>query len=195
MTTFIDDGIEDLQCVRMDNIDKALKPLGFEFMPDGGVCDDYCWQNRKLKLIASFRLSSRDPDWIRVRIMDGDGNTLRTLEDRKNKTYSYPEVIGIIGQLVLKHSKTPPPHKLTDSYITEVCPRSSVLGSVLYIKVQRHDGRPMGWEEIYARFIDAYPGRWAVQVFPEEAACINEANMYHLFVMDEGEVPRGLTIR
>jgi hypothetical protein len=69
------------------------------------------------------------------------------------------------------------------------------LGAVLYIKIARYDGRPMGWEEVWARFAAAYPGRWAVQVFPPLECLVNDANYYHLFVLDEGEpMPASLTI-
>ncbi len=79
-----------------------------------------------------------------------------------------------------------------DSSIQEMDYRVTPFGEALYIKIRRHDGQPMGWEEIWERFADAYHGKWAVQVFPPRSHVINEANVYHLFVFDEWHF--GLTI-
>lgn len=70
--------------------------------------------------------------------------------------------------------------------------RSSALGPVVYIRIRREDYAPMGWDEIWQTFVDAYPDRWAVQTFPPVEEVVNEANIYHLFVFEER--PKGLTI-
>lgn len=95
---------------------------------------------------------------------------------------------------VAKRAATLKRTRLLKSTIQEMGERWSELGPVLYIRVQRYDHKPMGWEDLWERFSDAYPGRWAVQVFPPAEALVNEANIYHLFVLAEGASPLGMTI-
>jgi hypothetical protein len=76
--------------------------------------------------------------------------------------------------------------------IYEIDVRDTDLGQALYIQVWRKDDRRMGWEDVWKVFVQHYPGKWAVQMFPPVEATINMANMYHLFVLDKR--PRGLTI-
>jgi len=78
------------------------------------------------------------------------------------------------------------------AYVQEMGSRNSSLGPVEYIKVRRTDDRSMSWTEVWATFTDRYPGRWAVQVFPPKDEVVDEANIYHLFILD-GE-PTGLNI-
>lgn len=77
--------------------------------------------------------------------------------------------------------------------ITERNRRVSALGEVLQIKVFARDYRPLGWGEVWEAFTAAYPGRWAVQVFPPAGALIDGKAVYHLFVCDTP--PVGLDIR
>lgn len=72
------------------------------------------------------------------------------------------------------------------SWIQEVERRGSPLGPVLYIRIGRYDEKPMPWEEVYERFAEAYPDRWAVQAFPPKSQLVDEVNLYHLFVLEEG---------
>jgi hypothetical protein len=77
--------------------------------------------------------------------------------------------------------------------ITERGQRQSCLGPVLQIKVFTPDYRPLTWREVWDAFAEAYPGRWAVQVFPPAERLVDQKCVYHLFVM-EGE-PTGLDLR
>lgn len=88
--------------------------------------------------------------------------------------------------------KRPKRPKLTESSIQERGYRESPFGPCLYIKIWREDGKPMGWEEIWERFVDRYPDQWAIQVFPPRTHVVNEVNYYHLFVFDQWD--RSLTI-
>jgi hypothetical protein len=71
--------------------------------------------------------------------------------------------------------------------------RSTQLGTAQYIRIYTVDYRPLGWEEVWEAFAQAYPGHWAVEVYPPADQLVNEQNIYHLFVL-EGE-PVGLNIR
>lgn len=58
------------------------------------------------------------------------------------------------------------------------------LGPALRIHLQRHDKAPMGFHEVYDAFANAYPGRWALQCLPPRKHLMNQANKYHLHVLD-----------
>lgn len=82
---------------------------------------------------------------------------------------------------------------LSTSSITEVECRGTPLGLALYIRIWRPDGKKMGWKDVWKRFAEAYPGKWALQTFPPDKYLIDEANIYHLFVYDDVPHPN-LTI-
>jgi hypothetical protein len=46
---------------------------------------------------------------------------------------------------------------------------------------------------VWERFAAAYPGQWAVQMFPPADQLVDGKAVYHLFVCDEP--PAGLNIR
>lgn len=77
--------------------------------------------------------------------------------------------------------------------ITERGERESCLGRVLQIKVFTADYRALPWREVWDAFAARYPGKWAVQIFPPEAALVDGKNVYHLWVMDRE--PQGLNLR
>lgn len=77
--------------------------------------------------------------------------------------------------------------------ITERGTRPSCLGTVLQLKVFAQDYRLLSWREVWEAFAAAYPGRWAVQVFPPADRLLDTKNVYHLFVLP-GE-PAGLDLR
>lgn len=80
----------------------------------------------------------------------------------------------------------------SDVVITERGSRESCLGPVLQLKVFAPGYRTLTWREVWDAFTAAYPGRWAVQVFPPAGRLIDGKAVYHLFVC-EGE-PRGLDL-
>lgn len=61
------------------------------------------------------------------------------------------------------------------------------VGVVEYIKIRRHDGKRMTWRQVWETFAAAYPGRWALEVYPPDTHLVDEANIYHLFVLPEGQ--------
>jgi len=61
----------------------------------------------------------------------------------------------------------------------------SPLGEALLVRVHRQDMAPMGWRELWEAFQARYPGRWALQLFPAQSHLLDQANKYHLWVLDE----------
>jgi len=77
--------------------------------------------------------------------------------------------------------------------VQEMGERETDLGWVLYIRVFTNNYRQLSWSEVWRAFERNYPGRWAVQVFPPSDQLVDETNIYHLFVLLDGE-PIGLNI-
>jgi hypothetical protein len=80
-----------------------------------------------------------------------------------------------------------------DAYIQECGYRETSFGLCLYIKIRRFDERPMSWTQVWQTFNDSYPGQWAFEMFPPECELVDEANIYHLFVLRQE--PDGVNIR
>lgn len=77
--------------------------------------------------------------------------------------------------------------------ITERGYQDSCLGRVLQLKIHDADYGKLGWEDVWNAFTDAYPGKWAVEVYPPKSAIVNGKNVYHLWVLESA--PVGLTLR
>jgi hypothetical protein len=63
---------------------------------------------------------------------------------------------------------------------------------VLQLKVFAPSYRTLTWREVWEAFAAAYPGRWAVQVFPPAHHLVDCKAVYHLFVCERA--PEGLSI-
>lgn len=77
--------------------------------------------------------------------------------------------------------------------ITERGYKDSAFGRVLQLKIFEPGYRQLGWREVWEAFVEAYPGKWAVQVFPPADHLVDGKSVYHLWVLD-GE-PAGLNLR
>lgn len=71
--------------------------------------------------------------------------------------------------------------------------RFTSFGVATYLRVYRDDDQPMSWREIWETFSSVYPDRWAIEVFPPADELIDEANVYHLFMLEEE--PTGMNIK
>lgn len=85
------------------------------------------------------------------------------------------------------------PPRVCDASVQEMHSLGSPLGELLYVKIRRHDEKPMSWSEVCAVFNDRYPDRWAVQFFPPADRVVDEVHCYHLYVMTDPP-PRGVDI-
>lgn len=73
--------------------------------------------------------------------------------------------------------------------------RATSFGRLTYLRIYRDDDKPMSWREVWETFQNVYPGRWAIEMFPPESELVDEANVYHLFMLPEGDEPAGVNIR
>jgi len=67
------------------------------------------------------------------------------------------------------------------------------LGPALQIEIYEPGYRALSWREVWEKFQETYPGRWAVQCFPPAGALVDGKAVYHLWVLSKA--PRGLDIR
>lgn len=86
------------------------------------------------------------------------------------------------------HHPNNPTCALNHSHSQDMGRRRTPWGTVRYIKIRRDDERPMRWSEVWATFDRVYPGQWAIEFFPPREELVDEANIYHLFVLDEPPV-------
>ena len=77
--------------------------------------------------------------------------------------------------------------------ITERGTRQTCLGPALQLKIFAPGYHVLSWREVWDAFSAAYPGRWAVQVFPPTESLLDAKCVYHLFVLDRE--PEGLNLR
>jgi len=88
-----------------------------------------------------------------------------------------------------KHSRSVVIRKTMPTELQECGHVGTPHGSLLYLKIRRRDYQPMSWSEVWQRFSESYPDRWAVMFLPPASRIIDEANIYHLYVMPEGYHP------
>lgn len=83
-------------------------------------------------------------------------------------------------------------------YSVQCYPKASEWGELLNLMVRRHDDQPIrSWRDMQ-RIKSELMGaeRVAIEVYPAESALVDDANMYHLWVLPEGMVlPFGLRKR
>lgn len=70
--------------------------------------------------------------------------------------------------------------------------RETAFGEAMYVRIHRDDMAAMGFRELWNLFAERYPGKWAVQVFPDAKNLLDQANKYHLFVYESA--PTGLNL-
>lgn len=70
-----------------------------------------------------------------------------------------------------------------EPFVQEMGYRPTDLGVALYIRIRTRDDQQLSWPEIWSCFVDRYPDQWAIQMFPPEEELIDNANVYHLFVL------------
>lgn len=73
--------------------------------------------------------------------------------------------------------------------------RQTAFGPVTQIEIYAPGYPVLTWRQVWDAFSDAYPGRWAVQMFPPADRLADGKAVYHIFVLGPGVVPEGLDLR
>ncbi len=84
-----------------------------------------------------------------------------------------------------RKKKTPP----SQAELQHCDPAHTIHGYLEYLKISRRDKAPMTWTEVWERFHLSYPDRWAIMLFPPGDRLVDEANIYHLYLMPENYHP------
>jgi hypothetical protein len=62
-------------------------------------------------------------------------------------------------------------------------------GFVTYLKVYTPDYKRLSWQQVWQAFAVVYPDRWAIELYPPAAELVNDAHVYHLWLLPEGWAP------
>lgn len=60
--------------------------------------------------------------------------------------------------------------------------------TLIHLKIYSPDYQPLSWEQVWQAFVDVYPNRWAIQFFPPEKELVNDAHVYHLWLLPAGSI-------
>lgn len=84
---------------------------------------------------------------------------------------------------------------VNDHYSVQVYEVRTNIGDVIQLVIRRHDGRTIeAWADLQRIKNELVgEGRTAVQMYPAMADLVDQANLYHLWVLPDGyELPFGL---
>ena len=51
------------------------------------------------------------------------------------------------------------------------------------------DYQPLSWSQVWQAFAAVYPKRWAIELYPPVEDLVNDAHVYHLWLLPEGYTP------
>jgi len=66
---------------------------------------------------------------------------------------------------------------------------TAAWGELTRLKVYTPDYRPLSWLAVWRAFAEIYPGRWALELYPPADELVNDAHVYHLWLLPEGDAP------
>ncbi len=61
--------------------------------------------------------------------------------------------------------------------------------TLTHLKIYTPDYQPLSWAQVWQAFVDVYPERWAIEIFPPAEELVNDAHIYHLWLLPEGNTP------
>ncbi|MEZ4641621.1 MAG: hypothetical protein R3E31_02590 [Chloroflexota bacterium] len=62
-------------------------------------------------------------------------------------------------------------------------------GYVTHLKVYTPDYKRLNWRQVWQAFHTVYPDRWALELYPPAAELVDDAHVYHLWLLPEGWYP------
>jgi len=67
--------------------------------------------------------------------------------------------------------------------------RTPPWGKITHLKIYTPDYKRLSWQQVWQAFAAVYPDRWAIELYPPAAELVNDAHVYHLWLLPEGWVP------
>ncbi|HRQ42349.1 MAG TPA: hypothetical protein PLD25_30910 [Chloroflexota bacterium] len=62
-------------------------------------------------------------------------------------------------------------------------------GAVTHLKIYTADYKRLNWVQVWQAFTGVYPGRWAIEWYPPAEELVNDAHVYHLWLLPAGWQP------
>lgn len=117
-----------------------------------------------------------------------------------SKRLSRPAHWGVWQHMphVVGHPSAPPgliDAWMNDAYTVQFYQQTGAWGDVLHLMIRRNDAQPVhSWSDFQIIKDDLVgPERTAIEVYPPAAELVDDANIYHLWVLPEGmRLPFGL---
>lgn len=60
--------------------------------------------------------------------------------------------------------------------------------NLTHLKIYTPDYQLLSWEQVWQAFAEVYPNRWAIEFFPPAADLVNDAHVYHLWLLTESSI-------
>ena len=61
--------------------------------------------------------------------------------------------------------------------------------SLTHLKIYTPDYQPLSWSQVWQAFAAVYPKRWAIELYPPVEDLVNDAHVYHLWLLPEDYAP------
>jgi hypothetical protein len=62
-------------------------------------------------------------------------------------------------------------------------------GMVTYLRIYTPDYKRLSWLQVWRAFTSVYPERWALELYPPAPELVNDAHVYHLWMLPEEWTP------
>ena len=165
-------------------VTKTLKALGFK----RGTLTYKTWDYWDCHAKMLWLKRKRDTKATHLLLEDTGGVTIKEVKSR-SATVALTALIAAVTEYETRKREGRP----SESILTRGEIVQCGLGSMVYVRIWRHDNARMGWEEIQEKLAAEMPGWWAVQVFPPDAYIVNIQNAYHLWATKEP--PKGIAFQ
>ncbi|NJN53677.1 MAG: hypothetical protein HC804_02325 [Anaerolineae bacterium] len=68
-------------------------------------------------------------------------------------------------------------------------------GEVTHLKIATPEYTQLTWVQVWQAFTAVYPDRWAIELYPPVTDLVNEARVYHLWMLPEAwRPPQGMNL-
>lgn len=62
-------------------------------------------------------------------------------------------------------------------------------GEITRLRIYTPDYQKLSWLQVWQAFAEIYPDRWALELYPPASELVNDAHVYHLWLLPDGCEP------
>jgi hypothetical protein len=66
---------------------------------------------------------------------------------------------------------------------------ASPWGEITRLRIYTPDYQRLSWLQVWQTFAETYPNRWALELYPPAGELVNDAHVYHLWLLPKDWVP------